>query len=66
MTTFREAPVYQDTMEEMLEKHNIEKLIQYERYCRDNFLFDQQKECFADQSRVRITRKVLRTDCFPV
>ena len=55
MTNFREMPVYQDTMEEMLEKHNIEKLIQYERYCRDNFLFDQQKECFAAESRVRIT-----------
>ena len=55
MATFRETPVFQDTMEEMLEKHNIEKLIQYERYCRDNFLFDQQKECFAQQSRVRIT-----------
>ena len=55
MATFRETPIYQDTMEEMLEKHNIEKLIQYERYCRDNFLFDQQKDCFADESRVRIT-----------
>ena len=55
MKTFRETPVYQDTMEDMLEKHNIEKLLQYERYCRDNFLFDQQKDCYADESRVRIT-----------
>ena len=55
MARFRETPVYQDTMEEMLEKHNIEKLLQYERYCRDNYLFDQMKDCYSDESRVRIT-----------
>ena len=55
MKTFRELPVYQDSMEDMLEKHNIEKLIQYERYCRDFFLFDQMEECYSKEATLKIT-----------
>lgn len=50
-----DASVYQDDAKSMLEKHNITKLLEYERYCRDMFRFDEQKECYAKESRVRIT-----------
>ena len=32
MKLFNEFPVYNDTPEEMCEKHNITKLVEYERF----------------------------------
>ena len=55
MTTFRDTPVYNDSLEDMLEKHNIEKLLQYERYCRDDFLFDEMEKCYASDASLRVT-----------
>ena len=53
--SFFDLPVYQDDMQTMLEKHNIEKLIQYERYCRDNEMFNEMEKCYAEDSHVKIT-----------
>lgn len=53
--SFFDLPVYQDDMETMLEKHNIEKLVQYERYCRDNGMFKEMEQCYAEDSHVKIT-----------
>lgn len=53
--TFFDLPVYQDDAKSMLEKHNITKLLEYDRYCRDTMRFDEQKKCYAEKSRVRIT-----------
>lgn len=56
MKKFIDLPVYEDSIEDMLNKHNITKLIEFERYCRDNALFDKQEECYSKKgSRVRIT-----------
>ena len=55
MKLFNQAPVYNDTPETLCEKSNITKLVEYERYCRDMKLFDEEKECFSEESRVRIT-----------
>ena len=53
--SFMDLPLYQDDAAAMLEKHNITKLLEYERYCRDMLRFDEQKACYAEKSRVRIT-----------
>lgn len=53
--SFFDAPACQDDLPAMLEKHNITKLLEYERYCRDMLRFDAQRECYARESRVRIT-----------
>ena len=55
MKLFNETPVYNDTPETLCEKSNITKLVEYERYCRDMRLFDEEKECFSEESRVKIT-----------
>ena len=55
MKLFNDLPVYDDTPEEMTEKHNITKLVEYERFCRDMQKFDEEKECFSEHSRVRIS-----------
>ena len=55
MKLFYQAPVYNDTPETLCEKSNITKLVEYERYCRDMKLFDEEKECFSEESRVKIT-----------
>jgi len=41
------------TVQEMLDKFAVKELIEFERYCRDNALWDQMALCYADQSRVR-------------
>ena len=53
---FFDIPIYQDDINMMLDKNNIRQLLEYERYCRDNAMFDEQKECYSKYgSRVRIT-----------
>ena len=53
---FFDIPIYQDDINTMLDKNNIRQLLEYERYCRDNAMFDEQKECYSKYgSRVRIT-----------
>ena len=55
MKLFNQYPVSEDTLETMCDKHNITKLVEYERYCRDNMKFDEEKECFSPESRVKIS-----------
>lgn len=43
------------TQEEMLEKASILELIQFERFCRDNALWDEMKKCFSADSFVKIS-----------
>ena len=40
------------TTEEMLDKFAVKELIEFERFCRDNALWDQMYECYAADSRV--------------
>ncbi|HCG74460.1 bile acid 7-alpha dehydratase [Staphylococcus caprae] len=43
------------TNETLLDKENILELIQFERFCRDNALWDSMRSCFAEDSRVNIS-----------
>lgn len=42
-----------DTVPEMLDKFAIKELIEFERYCRDNALWAQMKQCYAEDSHVK-------------
>jgi len=43
------------TFEEMLDKFAVKELIEYERFCRDNALWDQMHDCYANDSTVTIS-----------
>ena len=53
--TLFDLPVYEDDVQAMLDKHNIKALIEAERYYRDNLHYDKMEECYAKESRVRIS-----------
>jgi hypothetical protein len=40
------------SIENMLDKFAVKELIEFERYCRDNRLWEQMKRCYATDSRV--------------
>ncbi len=40
----------------MLDKFAVKELIEYERFCRDNGLWDQVAKCYADNSNVTVSR----------
>jgi hypothetical protein len=41
------------TTEEMLDKFAVRELIEFERFCRDNALWDQMHQCYSEKSHVR-------------
>lgn len=41
--------------EEMLNKFAIQELIEFERFCRDNALWNQMRDCYAEDSYVNIS-----------
>ena len=41
------------TVEEMLDKFSVKELIEFERFCRDNALWEQMSQCYAEKSRVK-------------
>ena len=43
------------TPEELTDKFAVKELIEYERFCRDNALWEQMHTCFAEDSTVRIS-----------
>lgn len=43
------------TIEEMLNKFAIKELIEFERFCRDNALWQQMHECYSKDSRVTVS-----------
>ncbi|MCT1926802.1 nuclear transport factor 2 family protein [Staphylococcus pasteuri] len=43
------------TNETLLDKENILELIQFERFCRDNSLWDSMYQCFSEDSTVNIS-----------
>ena len=44
-----------ESAEDMLEKFRVRELVEYERFCRDNALWDSMLACFAQDSRVEIS-----------
>lgn len=45
----------QNTVQDMLEKANVRELVEFERFCRDNALWDEMKKCYAPDSQVNIS-----------
>ncbi|MDQ7093623.1 hypothetical protein REC12_08480 [Desulfosporosinus sp. PR] len=41
--------------QEMLDKAAIKELLEFERFCRDNALWDEMKKCYAEDSTVNIS-----------
>ena len=44
-----------NTAQTMADKFSIKELIEFERFCRDNALWDEMKKCFAPDSTVNIS-----------
>lgn len=42
-------------VEEMLNKFAIRELIEFERFCRDNALWEQMHECYSKDSNVTVS-----------
>lgn len=43
------------TLEELTDKYAVKELIEYERFCRDNSLWEQMHTCFAEDSTVCVS-----------
>ncbi len=41
--------------QDVIDKTNIKELLEFERFCRDNALWDEMHKCFADESYVKIS-----------
>lgn len=44
-----------NSQQDVLNKANIKELLEFERFCRDNALWDEMHKCFADDSYVNIS-----------
>lgn len=52
---FYEAPMGQNSPEDMLDKFNIRELIEFERYCRDYKLWDQLRASYYDEATIIVS-----------
>lgn len=52
---FFERPMNKNTVDDIIEKFNIKELIEFERFCRDQKLWEKMKECFHKDSFVKIS-----------
>jgi hypothetical protein len=55
MKMFYELPMGNISNEEMMDKLRIKELIEFERYCRDNSHFEQEKTCWWEDGQVFAT-----------
>ncbi|MER0278991.1 hypothetical protein ABRY18_02255 [Clostridioides difficile] len=44
-----------NSIEDIVDKNSVKELIEFERFCRDNALWDEMKKCFAKESTVSIS-----------
>lgn len=44
-----------NTYEDILNKESVKELVQFERYCRDNALWDEMEKCYAEESEIKIS-----------
>lgn len=52
---FRKLPLDQDDPEKVLDRARIRELMEYERYCRDNGLYDEAAACYSDDARIHVS-----------
>ena len=53
--TFFDIAPYDNDLQGVADKFNITTLVDYERYCRDNQLWDQMEACYLEDSEVNIS-----------
>lgn len=44
-----------NTAESIIEKANVRELVEFERFCRDNALWEEMHQCYAEDSQVNIS-----------
>ncbi|MCC0670048.1 hypothetical protein [Clostridioides sp. ZZV14-6153] len=44
-----------NSIQDIIDKNSVKELIEFERFCRDNALWDEMKKCFAKDSTVSIS-----------
>jgi len=55
MKMFYELPMGNISTEEILDKARVRELVEYDRYCRDYGLFDEERKCWFDDGQVFAT-----------
>lgn len=52
---FRKLPLDQRDPEAVADRAKIRELMEYERYCRDNGLYDEAEGCYADDAQIHVS-----------
>lgn len=52
---FRKLPLNQQNPENVLDREKIRELMAYERYCRDNGLYDEAAGCYSDDAKIHVS-----------
>lgn len=52
---FRKIPLDQKNQEEFLDRMKIKELMEYERYARDNGLYDEAASCYSDDAKIHVS-----------
>lgn len=52
---FRKLPLNQKDPESLLDRMKIRELMEYERYCRDNGLYDEAAGCYSDDAQIHVS-----------
>lgn len=52
---FRTLPLDQKNPDAVLDRMKIRELMEYERYCRDNGLYDEAAACYSDDAQIHVS-----------
>lgn len=52
---FRKIPLDQKDTESVMDRMKIRELMEYERYCRDNGLYDEAAGCYSDDAQIHVS-----------
>lgn len=52
---FRKIPLNQKNSRNFIDRAKIRELMEYERYCRDNGLYDEAESCYSDNAQIHVS-----------
>lgn len=52
---FRKIPLDQKNPKSVMDRMKIRELMEYERYCRDNGLYDEAASCYSDDAQIHVS-----------
>lgn len=52
---FRKLPLNQKNPESVMDRVKIRELMEYERYCRDNGLYDEAAGCYSEDAKIHVS-----------